>query len=311
MGRQSPARLMTTPNRSPDFTPATIARFTHLGLPTETISPWLDQQLSRRTDPDFAALFADHIDLPGIHPADYLHKIIPTPSGDLLGGIRFYGQHITKPFVELLAWTGPIDLPAWRTAITAAWSRFNPTQFRVLATNQPDFAGAVIDQSIHVGRAGVMAETPTTPRVALQPCPNPADAAAEVAAWYDAFAADHPTVAAELHPADTAELAACHADGTLDFITIDGAIAGLIATEPGPIDWLHGHVMIEEILAPAHRGRGIAAQAQRLLAARLATTHGSDTLITGTIQRLNIASHRAATNAGRPAIMDYRFLPLG
>jgi hypothetical protein len=47
-----------------------------------------------------------------------------------------------------------------------------------------------------------------------------------------------------------------------------------------------------------------------LLAARLATTHGSETLITGTIHRLNIASHRTAINAGRPAIMDYRFLPL-
>lgn len=298
-------------NRSPDFISGTIARFTALGLPTETVPLWLYQQLCRCSDPEFAALFADHLDLPGICPADYLHKVIPTPSGALLGGIRFYGQDSTKPFVELLAWTGPIDLPAWRTAITTAWSRFKPTQFRMLAVNQPEFAGAVIDQSIHAGRAGVMAETPTTPGVALRPCPNPADAAAEVAAWYDAFAADHPTLAAELHPADTAELAACHANGTLDFITIDGAVAGLIATAPGPIDWLHGHVMIEEILAPAHRGRGAAAQAQRLLAARLATTHGSETLITGTIHRLNIASHRTAINAGRPAIMDYRFLPLG
>lgn len=302
---------MITQSQLLEFTASTIARFANLRLPIEFISPWLNQQLSRCTDPDFAALFADHIDLPGIYPADYLHKIIPTPSGALLGGIRFYGQDITKPFVELLAWTGPIDLPAWRAAITTAWAEFKPERFRVLATNQPDFAGAVLDQSIHVGRAGAMAQRATDNGLALQSCPHPAEAAAQVAAWYQAFAIDHPTLAAELHPADTAELTACQATGTLDFITIDGAIAGLIATEPGPIDWLHGHVMIEEILAPAHRGRGIAAQTQRLLAARLATTHGSETLITGTIHRLNVASHRTATSAGRTALMDYRFLPLG
>ncbi len=302
---------MTTQPQSPEFTSSTIARFANLGLPIESISPWLNQQLSRCADPAFAALFADNINLAGIHPADYLHKIIPTPSGALLGGIRFYGQDITKSFVELLAWTGPIDLPAWRAAITTAWADFNPERFRVLATNQPDFADAVIDQSIHVGRAGAMAQRLINTGLALEPCPHPAEAAAQVASWYQAFAADHPTLAAELHPADTAELTACQATGTLDFITINGAIAGIIATEPSAIDWLHGHVMIEEILAPAHRGRGYAVQVQRLLAARLTKTHGSETLITGTIHRLNIASHRAATSAGRPALMDYRFLPLG
>jgi hypothetical protein len=153
---------------------------------------------------------------------------------------------------------------------------------------------------------------------ALKPCAhspetteqNITQAANQVADWYDAFVVDHPTLAAELHPADADELAACHATGTLNFITLNGTNIGLIATEPGPIDWLHGHIVIEEILAPTHRGHGYAAQAQRLLAAQLSNSNGPETPITGTIHRLNIASHRAATTAGRPALLDYRFLSL-
>ncbi|WP_308389372.1 GNAT family protein [Acidithiobacillus sp. AMEEHan] len=117
-------------------------------------------------------------------------------------------------------------------------------------------------------------------------------------------------LAAEVHPADLDDLTACATNGTLDFITIDGVVAGLIATEPGEIDWVRGYVVIEEIMAPTRRGHGYAAQAQRLLTARLSETHGSESLIIGTIHHLNIASSQTATRAGRPEVMSYRFLSM-
>lgn len=292
-----------------DFTAPTIARFAGLHLPTATIPAWLDQQIAHCSDPAFAALFSDHLDLPGIHPTDYLHRIVATRTGHLLGGIRFYGHDITKPFVDLLAWTGPIDLPAWRTAIANVWAAFDPPQFRILSAGEPAFAAFPIDQTIHAGRAGIMAEQPLRPTVTLQPCHAPEAAAAQAARWHQDFAATNPTLAAELHIADAAELTECHTNGSLDYIMIDGTQAGLLATAPGTIDWLHGHIVIEEILASSHHGHGHAAYAQRRLAVSLAATD-PQTLLLGTIHHTNIASYRTATTAGRPAIMDYRFIPL-
>ena len=67
------------------------------------VADWLDEQLGYVGNADFAAQFSDHIELPGIAPIDYAHRTIRTRRGELLGGIRFYGRDIGRPFVDVVA----------------------------------------------------------------------------------------------------------------------------------------------------------------------------------------------------------------
>jgi hypothetical protein len=67
------------------------------------VAAWLEGELARISDPEFARLFSDHIELAEVQIDDYLHRRICTSSGTLLGGIRFYGRDISRPFVEVIA----------------------------------------------------------------------------------------------------------------------------------------------------------------------------------------------------------------
>ncbi|MEU0494674.1 hypothetical protein [Mycobacterium sp. NPDC006124] len=64
---------------------------------------WLDGELAKVDDPAYARLFTDHVDLPGVAPGDYAHRVVETSHGALLGGIRFYGRDVGRPFVEVVA----------------------------------------------------------------------------------------------------------------------------------------------------------------------------------------------------------------
>lgn len=50
------------------------------------VSEWFAGELSRTGDAAFARSFSDHIQLPGVEPGDYLHRLISTRWGRLLGG---------------------------------------------------------------------------------------------------------------------------------------------------------------------------------------------------------------------------------
>jgi GNAT superfamily N-acetyltransferase len=140
----------------------------------------------------------------------------------------------------------------------------------------------------------------------LDPVRAPADAAAMVAGVYAAVIAGDPAFAGELYAASESDLAQCQDEGTLHWIVADGARAGVIASQPGDVEMLPGHVIVEEAVLPAFRGRGLAAAAQRRLAGILAG-QAADAVITGTIFAGNMASRRTAERAGRPALLNYWF----
>ncbi len=272
------------------------------------VTDWLNTALLRTTDRNFSTLFTDHIDWPGATADDYLHLIVTLPDGKVLGGIRFFGGDVARPFVELIAHDlrPPVDWAKIARAIAAEWQLFRPRSFRVFLTAAEEMPPeAQLDMNVHAAPYRAMAKPAA--EVTLTQFPTVDAAIAMVRQRYDALATEAPDLARVITPATAKELQSWHTNGTLHALRQSGPITGLIATDPGKVEWIDGDVVTEEVVLPAHAGQGLAAAAQTALAAR---STQPETLLLGTIAALNIASHRTALRAGRPVIARYAFVPL-
>lgn len=228
----------------------------------------------------------------------------------MLAGIRFYRLDVTNPFVEVIAH----DFDDWqslKTCVVEEWKAFRPRNMRVLmnadARTVPD---AVTDVSIFVSRYGDMA--PVDGRISLQSFASPEQAVEIVKARYSQLDDDYPELARRLDRPAPEELTEWHRLDLVKAIHADVAgrdeVVGLLAIEPGSIEWIEGDVVSTEVVLDRFSGHGFAASAQRAWAAE--PDIAPDRLLIGTIDLLNAASRRTATRAGRAPIMDYVFLPL-
>ena len=271
------------------------------------VSEWLDTQLGFVADAEFAGLFSDHIILPGIAPLDFAHRHLRTPRGELLGGIRFSGQDVARPFVDVLAHSFT-DLSALADTVAAEWApfavRFMRLQHRPGIINGDN---VILDQTIHVARYDQM--TPPDGRVRLTPLPDAGTAIALVAARYADVAATNPELAGNIAPQDAEEIEEWHRSDRLRGIDVDGSIVGILAVDDGNIGWISGDEVKEEVIASAHTGHGYAASAQAAWAAYNADDPGR--LLIGTIDRHNHSSRLTAERAGRPAVLENVFVRLG
>ncbi len=264
---------------------------------------WLEKHLAWQSELTFAEKFARGVPINGATPADYLQRVIDVNGVAVLAGIRFKGKRELMPFVDLLAWDGPIDLKAATRAVGDAWSIFKPRYARVLWRGEPDVLGTTLDQSVHAARAGDVAAGETDPSLRLVPWDDPGAAAALVGGIYEEFGEDF---IEEVVPATAETLAWCRDDGELCRIEVDGETAGVWATAPDSVEWMPGQVVIEECLSKRFRGRRLGVSVQRLGAARLE----ADDVLLGTIAAVNSASRATATRAGRVEEMRLTFLPM-
>lgn len=270
------------------------------------ISAWLDVETSRIDDAAFAHGFADHIDLPGVCASDYNHRLIRTAAGDLLGGIRFYGRDVGRPFVEIVghSFTDRDDLVA---CVRAEWALFAPRFLRLHARPGAISGPKVLpDKSIHAARHGDMAPPHTA--IELTSFTALDDAVAMVAARYAAMAADAPRLRHNVAPATADDLTDLHAAGLLRAARVHGATVGLLAAAPGSILWIDGDEIIEEVVDVRFAGRGLAAAMQGEWARSVAAD--ADRLLIGSIDRHNTASRRSAERAGRPRVLEAVFVEL-
>lgn len=272
---------------------------------------WFGEQIERITDPGFARRFSDHIVLPGVVPGDYNHRIVRSARGGLLGGIRFYGQDVTRPFVDIIAHDFE-DWTALRACVASEWAAFAPLHLRLLlavGTTYPP--GAHVDLTIHAARYCDMA--PPDDRVTLRTFADAEEAVTMVAARYEDLARTDPALARNVSPAAPDDLRRWHGEGrvrAIRAVTDDSAqIVGLFTAAPGSVEWIEGDQVNEEVVMGPFAGRGFAASAQRAWAARRDVD--SYRFLVGTIDGLNVASRRSATRAGRGAVLDYVFLNFG
>lgn len=270
----------------------------------------MDRQIDRVTDRAFARLFSDHIDLQGIAPSDYNHRIVRSGGARLLGGIRFYGGDVARPFIEIVAH----DFPDWsRLADCAAaeWAGFAPSHLRLLvAANTSRPPNAHLDMSVFLARTRDVA--PPDGRVWLSPFATADQAMAMVDARFALLAREHPRLARNIAAAGADDIRSWHRGGHLLAIRAiwsgTATTVGLLAVAPGSVAWIEGDEIQEEVVARPFNGHGFAAAAQRVWAAR--KDRAPDRLLIGTIDRLNAASRRSAIRAGRAAALDYVFVPL-
>ena len=271
------------------------------------LASWLEGEAARVNDQDFARLFSDHIDLPGVVADDYLHRSIHTSHGTVLGGIRFKGRDINRPFVEIIVHSFD-DLDRLRDCVRQEWSMFAPPLLR-LRTRPGRITGAnvVLDRSIYLARYRDM--HPPVGHISLEPFEQLEAAAALVRARYQRLAADDPELARNVASASTEDLRLWHESGQLRAVRRRDTVVGLIAVAPSQIRWIDGDEINEEVINVEHRGNGYAALAQTLWAAQVARDQSR--LLVGTIDRLNISSRKTAERAGRHRVLDEVFVSLG
>lgn len=271
-----------------------------------TVADWLAEQTTRIDDVTFARTFSDHISLPGIRPADYAHRHVHTARGDLVGGIRFYGRDITRPFIEVVAHSFD-DLAGLADCVGSVWSEFAPRYLRLRSRpgriTGPDVA---LDVTIHAARYRDMKSCDG--RVRLRHFTDARQAVDLVGRRYEHLTKAQPALARNISRADPADIQRWHDDGRLRAIAVGDEIVGAIAIVPGRIGWLGGDEINEEVITVDHNGHDYAASAQTAWAATIA----SDTtrMLVGTIDRHNPSSRKTAERAGRRRVLDDVFVAL-
>ncbi|KIT18105.1 hypothetical protein [Jannaschia aquimarina] len=295
------------------------------------VEDWLGTQVGRIGSAEFARLFSDHIDLPGVAPFDYAHRHVRVGGRSLIGGIRFYGHDIERPFVEVIAHDfagseggatrlGPESLAKLADAVASEWSAFGPLHMRLrVPPDAPVPPNAHIDTHVFVARYSDMA--PPDGRVRLTAFADPDEAMAMVRERFTVMERDEPALRRNVSPIEPDYLTELHGEGRVHAIVSAalgrasgeaeenlGAPVGLLAVAPGGVDWIDGDEVMEEVVTVEHAGHGYAASAQ----AAFATLPGNDptALLVGTIDVLNVASRRTAERAGRANVMDYLFVDL-
>lgn len=271
----------------------------------QMLTTWLEEQEARVDNPGFARLFTDHIDLPGVTSRDYTHRNIESSHGDLLGGIRFYGRDIGRPFVDVLAHSFD-DIGALCDCVRTEWSMFSPRYLRMRARpGRLDGPKSLLDDSIHVVRYRDM--RPPVDGVSLAPFSDAEEALAIVHRRYHRMAADEPDLARNVSQAEVEDLRRWHEAGQLRAIRVGDVTVGLIAVVPGRIGWIDGDEINEEVVEAEHSGHGYAVAAQ---AAWAAGARDSERLLVGSIDHLNVASRKTAERAGRSHVLDDVFVRL-
>ncbi|MCF6388998.1 hypothetical protein L2K20_18640 [Mycobacterium sp. MBM] len=267
------------------------------------VAEWFAGELSRTGDAAFARSFSDHIHLPGIGPDDYLHRLISTRWGRLLGGIRFYGRDISRPFVEVVAHSFA-DLGRLAEVVADEWEMFAPGAMRLhTAPAGLRHPRVVLDKTIHAARCREI-RSPTT-AVTLTPVTRIEPVLSLVAARYRELT---PDLARNVAPAGADDLRRWHATGHLHAVCARASVVGVLAVAPGHIGWIDGEEILEEVVNAGHGGHGYAARAQAFWAAHLAPDR--DRYLIGTIDRLNTASRKTAEAAGRRRVLDRVFVSL-
>jgi RimJ/RimL family protein N-acetyltransferase len=268
------------------------------------VDEWLAVQTSRVDDPVFAAEFGA-VRLPGVAESDFAHRLVGSRHGTLLGGIRFYGRDINRPFVEVIGHDFD-DLDALRDCVREEWAIFLPRSVRLYARpGRLAGPGIVTDHTVHAARCRDMSADDG--RVELAWFDDDGAAVRLVEQVFSELARSDPALRRNVSPAAPDDLSRWHADRRLHALCVDGRPVGVLAIAAGELIWLHGHEIQEEVVHPAHRGQGYAASAQ----AKWAHTFGDpDRLLIGMIDGLNTASRRTALRAGRPAVLESVFLTL-
>lgn len=279
--------------------------------------------VARLEAPRWAGAFAASCPIPGAAPADYLHRVVSVPSSGgaptlrAIVGIRYKGLDPGKPFIEVAARTGPIPSHAVLTGLVLAAQQAvkplgqdAPIRLQLTDLDGPGLPPGEPDLHLVAGRVASLEGLPEPPangfEIQLRPCADPTGMSPRYLAAYSAASPALPVAARDsVSPCDIETLRALANDGLLVEVLIDGSWAGVVGATREESFGLAGWCMVEEILAPAFRGRGLAAAVQRAFIEALPAT--DDELVFGTIHAGNTPSLKTALKVGRRSVRLWHF----
>ncbi|MGO1235564.1 GNAT family N-acetyltransferase, partial [Microbacterium gubbeenense] len=227
--------------------------------------------------------------------------------------IRFRGQDIEKPFVDIIATSLAPDSAgvAALGEVLPHFSDFAPLCLRVnlpdpdqalRALAASDAVHATPDLLIVARPVAEMLELPLDDRyddVTIAPC-DPAFAAERVAAIYEELTPSRPKLAQWATPADADSLEDAAEQGLLFDVRVDAASAGIVAAERDDSYGLAGFCMQEVAIDHAHRGQRVGVAALQRLARELPSN--ADDVLWGHIHPDNVPSLRNAQESGRKVV---------
>lgn len=239
---------------------------------------------------------------------DLLARMVPVGPGSALLELRFRGLDPEFPFVEVVAADFAITPDTLPDLLAAAAKTWPATPLRCLGLWVAPHAGwrppGAGDMHLVLG---ALSDLDLTPGPLTVTAAVPGSLARVVSAYTD-FHAVRPDLAAHVSALDGQTLADLIAAGTAWDAWLDGAWAGLVAVESSPLLGGPGWVVIEEILAPAMRGRGLGAALQRAALADLPSAPGG--LVWGTIHEDNLPSRKTAARVGRVEVDQRHMVPI-
>ena len=215
-----------------------------------------------------------------------------------------------RAFVDVPIWTGQPDWTALRGVVAREWDIFKPSRLRVLVPMEWSMPATNTDQTLHVGTLSTMADRSVDAAVSITACNDPACFVALTAEALTELPIE--ALRNDLRASNEDDFHECLETGSVHVIEHCSEAAGVIATQTANLEFFWNCLIVEhETVSPKYRSKGLARQAQALTARHfIAKGRNPDDLIVGTIRAENIPSFKAATAAGRPAVLKYVFLDL-
>ncbi|WP_426185190.1 GNAT family N-acetyltransferase [Microbacterium sp. TWP3-1-2b2] len=286
------------------------------------LAQWLEPSLALVGDAEWGAQFRDMVQLPVQDPLAWANQRIKLSDGHwAIAGIRFRGQDVEKPFVDVIATSLP-PVPSGLAAlgeVLTHFSAFSPLCLRVNMPAPEKGPQALTASNVAAGRAtpdllivarpvAEMLEQSAAGRydeVSLAPCDSAA-AEARVAAIYDELKPARPQLGQWATPADADALEGAADEGLLFDIRVNGTSAGVVAAERDNAYGFTGFCMQEIVLDSAHRGQQIGVAALQRLCRELPSA--PQDVLWGHIHPGNVPSLRNAQESGRKVITAHVWL---
>lgn len=275
----------------------------------EELSFWLG---TAARDQRFSEQFRDAAPERGQPPTAYLHRWLPLPTGGhVLAGIRYLGMDPDLPFVGVAGADrvlGPSDLDALRRLAREDFAPFAPG-FVLLETADPagTWAGTRAEKRRLVGELGPLRRRRVPSEVRAVPRSDTDHYERYVELWDSEGRAD-PARRRWGRPETREDLQALAADGLLLDVLVEGTWAGVLAAELAVRWGARGATVVELLLDPAYRGRGLGPHLSTLLARALPLP--DDEFLLGEVHADNLAAYRAALASGRVDVGGEVVVPL-
>ncbi len=284
------------------------ANLGNLSLGTDATT-FLRNLAGRAQDSDALERYANACPVPGASPADYAPRLVQlSASCSVIASIHFRGLDLSFPFVDVSAQTA--DLPTRLELLFESFALFEPKAVRIWQSPSdplPDSGRRDLD--VVAGHIpSVLSRPPpaTSSCVSLMPDPN-LDSYDDYVLTYQALHELHPDIANMAQPEDRTSLAVCAETNSYFMVFVDSVLAGFVAARPDSFRLWTGWCMVEQVLKPSFRGRGLAPVLQRLLLERLDLSTNQH--VFGTIDARNTPSSRTALRNGRQLVELSTFVP--